>query len=458
MGEVIKTDTYMTFRVDSNLYQVINQRSINAEQSTDINVVVVDEEGAVFTALYADNGAVTSCPLTNLTPTTSQFYLPGVPQLDAVLNANWALDRPEYKTGVYSFYAQVNLNGAKDNVGTVTGCTKSRVYTLDVDKDDVMIETNKDVVVRKNDFSVTITGRPDKYYVLWVEGTSSVTAPDTIPSIKPNQDKVYLAGTAAGDNAALYQFRTGQAVEDDVCQNAPPATGACFAMVKLSGLGRRTVGFDTDETTRDYTYTIRADYFPPGNALAVPPVAVVANNPTSDTTRINVEKGGITIGTPGDGLYYMGEEIVLSGTNTDSDYTWLFITGPNLPSKGGSFHDIHDGVNSATDADGASVSPFYPDGQLDSLAAWRGETVGSDGTWEYRWNTKGEHLDAGTYSIYAVSTATNRDDLDTQDAIYDTAYLAIKEPFVTATASPATIAKGNDLFISGTQPVTPYRA
>ena len=373
---VVKTNTYITFRLDSNIYEGIMSRpNYVAGDITGIKVILVDEEGTVYTALFDYDIFLTTSALTNLVPTTSQFYLPSSSAVATTLSPNWALDLPDYKTGVYTFYAQVNLNNAKDNVGTVTGVTKSNVYTLEVGKDDVKVEANKDTVVRNNDFSVTITGRPNEYYVLWVKGTSSITAPDTAPYIKSNQDNVFVAGSAQGNNAGIYQFRAGQSVASDVSV----AGGDGYAMVKLSSSGTRTVGFGTDETTKDYSYTIRTDYFP-GNPFAVPPVTVVASNPTSDITTVNIEKGCITILTSGDGLYYMGEEIALSGTNTDSDYTWLFITGPNLPTKGGSLEDPYDGVNSAKNAAGIIISPFYPDGQLDSFAAWRGKIIGEENT------------------------------------------------------------------------------
>jgi S-layer glycoprotein len=437
---VVKDNTYITFRLDSNLYEgLLSRPNYVAGDATNIKVVVVDEEGTVYTALYNDEAALTTTGLTNLVPATSQFYLPGVAQPTSKLNSNWALDRADYKAGVYSFYAQVNLNSAKDNVGTVTGVTKSKVYTVEVGKDDVKVESNKDTVVRNNDFSITITGRPDEYYVLWVKGTSSVTAPDTAPFVKPNQDKVFVAGTAAGDNAALYQFRAGQTVANDVSI----AGGDCFAMVKLASSGSRTVGFGTDETTKDQTYTIRADYFT-GNALAVPPVSVVANNPTYDTVKVKIEAGDITITTAGDSQYFIGQEIVISGTNTDSDYTWLYITGPNLPNKGGSIEDPRDGVNTAIIG-----SVNYPDGLLDSGAVWSGENVETDDTWEYKWDTAGVNLDAGSYTIYAVTTATNYNDLGRDDATYGTVSVGIKQPFVTATTSSATVARGDDMYITG---------
>ena len=152
----------------------------------------------------------------------------------------------------------------------------------------------------------------------------------------------------------------------------------------------------------------------------------------------------VTITASGNSSYYIGEDIVLSGINTDSNTTWLFITGPNLASKGGSLNDPRDGINTA-----AVGSQVFPNGTLDSGAPWSGENVSANNTWEYAWDTSGVNLDAGTYTIYAVTTATNQDDLATQDTTYATAPIIIKKPFVKATTSQATVAQGDDLYITG---------
>jgi hypothetical protein len=48
---------------------------------------------------------------------------------------------------------------------------------------------------------------------------------------------------------------------------------------------------------------------------------------------VRVEKGDVTITASGTGVYYIGEEITLSGTCTDNKArtVYLFLTGPNLP-------------------------------------------------------------------------------------------------------------------------------
>ena len=426
---VIKSGTSLVFRVDSNVYQVINQRlPALPGQGTGIKAVVVDSEGTTYTGLIENAAAGTVSTLTGLAPTNSQFYLPDSTGASGIAVPNWDLDSDQYKAGVYTFYSEINLNGLKDNLGTITGVTKSDVKTLEVGKDEVKIEANKDTVVRNNDFAVTITGRPNTDYVLWVKGTRSIAAPDTVPYIKPNQNNVAVASALAG----AYVFSGlvgGTTVAADVCTVPAPA-GDYYAMVTLSSSGTRTVGFGTDDTTKDQTYTLRTDLYQ--NPAGLP------YSPTYDTVKIKVEKGDITITASGDSSYYIGEEIIISGTNTDSDNTWLFITGPNLKGKGAPITDPTDGVVTG--------------GTLDSNPAagsWASQNVETDDTWEYKWNTAGVNLDAGTYTIYAVTTPTNKDDLGANNAIYATASIVIKKPFVTATTSSATVAKGDDLYITG---------
>ena len=50
-------------------------------------------------------------------------------------------------------------------------------------------------------------------------------------------------------------------------------------------------------------------------------------------------------------------------------------------------------------------------------------------------------LDAGTYTVYAVSQPYGTDDLN--DVAYGTVSIIIKKPFVSATASQSTVAQGD---------------
>ena len=74
--------------------------------------------------------------------------------------------------------------------------------------------------------------------------------------------------------------------------------------------------------------------------------------------------------------------------------------------------------------------------------------VNGDNTWSWKWGTSNYALDAGTYTIYAVSQPYDRDHL--AEAAYGTVSIIIKKPFVSATASQSTVAKGDRIYITGT--------
>ena len=73
-----------------------------------------------------------------------------------------------------------------------TGKTVSATTTLTISTDTVKIEASKDAVVRGNPFSVTVTGRPNSYYYLWVKGTGKMTGlqNDMPPFIVQDQSSV----------------------------------------------------------------------------------------------------------------------------------------------------------------------------------------------------------------------------------------------------------------------------
>ena len=56
--------------------------------------------------------------------------------------------------------------------------------------------------------------------------------------------------------------------------------------------------------------------------------------------KVEVVKGMVTIKTSGNESFFLGEEITLSGENTDSETVYLFVTGPNIPSAGANLVDL----------------------------------------------------------------------------------------------------------------------
>ena len=229
----------------------------------------------------------------------------------------------------------------------------------------------------------------------------------------------------------LYQFQGGggRTVQQDV----PSYYGNVFdngtdyyAQVTLDNTGTRTVGWTTTQNTKDNTYTIHVERSDPATNSDTPTVRSFK----SDEVRVAVQKGAVTIASAGNQQYYLGEQITLTGTNSETDATYLFITGPNLPTAGGQMTDPRTPV---VPGDPTTFTP---------------QDVQSDNTWSYKWDTSNLDIDAGTYTVYAVSAPDNRDNLANDE--FATISIIILKPFVSATSSQTVVAAGDKLDITGT--------
>ena len=253
------------------------------------------------------------------------------------------------------------------------------------------LSANKDTVIRGNSFTVTAIGEPRMDYRLYVKTISGV-APGAYPVIAPGQTAVNYSATGDDTNRTI----------------------------RTNAGGTATVQFNTSQNTGEWRFTIRAENpFAPG---------------IYDEARVQVEKGAVTITASGTGTYYIGEEITLSGTSTEGSTVYLFMTGPNLAANGVALTTLE------------RVETLNP-------ASFNIAGVNADDTWSFRWNTaklaeSGRSLDAGGYTIYAVSTNASKADLS--DARYATASINLRSGFVTAAASGTTVARGDALTISGT--------
>jgi hypothetical protein len=145
---------------------------------------------------------------------------------------------------------------------------------------------------------------------------------------------------------------------------------------------------------------------------------------------------GVTIAAQGDQSYYLGEKVVFSGHNYDSDSTYLFITGPGLFVTG---PGIPNGGGKLTSPQQDVVS-----GNPDSFTVVKTKP---DKTWEYFFYTANLPLDAGTYSVYAVSQPKAKDQLGPAAANVG---IILKKPFITAEISPSSVSKGQPFTVKGT--------
>jgi len=305
-------------------------------------------------------------------------------------------------TGSTVYVGPITLGNAE--AGTYTAVAKwakatdfygkgfdSKAVTFEVATKELAITSNKDSLVRGNSFTVTITGESNTVYYLYVKDAGTVNYPWMIAQNGVNFTTNAITGV-----------------------NVPPDAKA---NVTTTAAGTRTVQFNTNDTTKDQTFTIRVE------------------NPADtkgkyDEVKVRIEAGSVTITSSGTGIYYIGEEITLSGTNTEGNTVYLFMTGPNLNNRGVNIEKPGQRVTTG-DANNFTTA-----------------SVEADDTWSKKWNTAGLPLDAGSYTIYAVSTDVDKDDLSGNK--YATASISLRSGFVSATTSGATVAMGDKLTISGT--------
>ncbi len=431
-GSLVGVDQFQT------LFQTQNK-----ESDGQITLKVKDANGAVYSKLVVGNSVATvNYRLTRHFVDTQPWYY-GNSEFYWVTDATDFNNQYLYPVGTYQAWAESILNKMKDNYKNAgadyTGKTVSGVGTITLVSDSVKIEANKDSVVRSKSFSVTVTGKPSTPYYLWVKGTNSMdsTYDNTPPMVNINQEKVYMDPVLGPYPIGAYQYENGAGatIRDDVAVGPITSNSTrYYCLINTSTSGTRTVEWVTNNWTKAQKYTFRVEQrFPLTAAYNAPGSSV-----KSDEVDVKVEKGAVTIVAAGDQSYYLGEEIKFSGTNTESYKTYLFLIGPNLPTQGARIYMD----NPRLDVPGAR-------GVQDSQAnTFKVVDVNGDNTWSWKWGTSKIALDAGTYTIYAVSQPRDANNLE--NTAFGTVSIIIKKPFVSATASQSTVAQGDKIFITGT--------
>jgi len=91
-----------------------------------------------------------------------------------------------------------------------------------------------------------------------------------------------------------------------------------------------------------------------------------------------------------------GDTINLTGTNTGSRTTYIFITGPNLNEGGAQIQSDYPKGAPVTDGDASSFATA---------------AVGADGRWSFSWDTGKSTLAPGAYMVFAVSKPHDKNNL-----------------------------------------------
>jgi PGF-CTERM protein len=440
-GKSVPKGELLRFGIVTNQYAalVTNRTPIYNNSTGDgyLDLKVKTESGAVLTSLYTNTLATSWARLMSINVTTQPYTWGQTAGLDlasggaaAVPLFNWTTDaaiggQPAYAPGTYTVWVESGLNNMKSKYkdasgADYTGKTISPVRTVTLVSDTVKITANKDSVVRSKPFSVTIVGKPSATYCVWVKG--SKTLGDSLDN-QPPMITPFQAGVTAdnGTYCADYSAQNIGTIFGDTYNAGASAANNMrrFAAVLMTTSGTRTVQFDTNNLTKAQKYTIRVEQNFSGQIR-------------SDQVDVKVEKGAVTIVAAGDQSYYLGEEVKFSGTNTESFTTHLFIIGPNLATNGARL-----------------IAPRSAVINMDDTTFVKAD-VAADNTWSYKWGTATVPLDAGTYTVYAVSQPVDRESTHISAAAYGTVSIIIKKPFVSATASQSTVAKGDRIYITGT--------
>lgn len=272
----------------------------------------------------------------------------------------------------------------------------------------------KDTVVRSNPFTVTVLGNPNSPYLISLDATSRSTVPQMIAG---------QIGVTRGDANPTVAI-------DGVTKSVLRPSGAAgdaksWGVMVTASDGKRIVEYSTSpvggSSIDKGTYTIRM------NSITSYGVDTAGAGTNYDTVKVKIAVGGLTVTTAsGDRSYYVGQEVKLTGTNTDSDTTYLFLTGANLNSNGVG---------------------------LDGSGSFTRVQVLTDNTWPYTRDTGGSGLDTGSYTIYAVGSMSDKSQL--AGAQYATISIQLMKPGLSVGTQEITTAKGDYVHIAGTAAGSP---
>jgi hypothetical protein len=431
-GSAVAQGGLLGFRVETNMGAAINQPDLRTRgiEGMDVNswadIRVKPEFGNTFTSLLTESGS--PVPIVAQGIDTPVWYWGNTTLTHWATDACDAEDQFVYPAGTYIVTVESGLNGMLDNYllsgGSFTGKTVSAAKTVTLVANTVRLTTDSATVARSKPFTVKISGNPNTEYYLWLKGTNTMTGTygNQPPQISLNQtgvrndtptDLTYPVGSYQ------YQGGLGNTIKNNVATDPVYRGTRYYGKITTAGTGNRTVEFITPDGTRAQKYTLRVENLLNGLYK-------------SDEVDVRVEESTVTIITNDTRDFYLGETLALSGTNNASQTTYLFITGPNLQQYGSRIN---------------CTDPRIYRVENNFSSTFLAVTVFPNDTWSWNWNTSTVALDAGTYTIWAVSKP--RDSNHLADVAYGTATITIKKPFISASINLQEINHGQNATVLG---------
>ena len=275
-----------------------------------------------------------------------------------------SIDAGEWKVMAYFSASATNMSAL------YLPLTGADVYTFTVSDVSKKLTLSADTVLKGNVFSATISGKVGTQVTLDV-----------------------------GDKVEIIAGQPGVQITN---------AAATKATVTISKTGSTIVSLKAKD---DGKVTISAQF-------------LNAGNPDGDakTAKITIEEGSVTAEVGAD-FFYLGNDVIISGTNTETKKVYFYIKGSNVE-----FDELGNPMIS--------------------------EDVDADKTWEVEIDGDTfKNFDAGTYTIYVSAVNLTAEGLGIAEKnleTYDSVSVTLKQPFLTAELSSSIVAQGSELTITGT--------
>ncbi|HWQ68040.1 MAG TPA: DUF3821 domain-containing protein [Methanospirillum sp.] len=411
---VVARGTGLLFQLDSNLASVARRPGYNPAIDGIIDILIISPGGGTLSAVVTRSGGQVS--MTRMTSWNSLQTLPSPDTGGWDTGASDSGGSTLYATGKYLITPRLSFNRIDDNLRNAgrEGYLRGTSITIGGDRATISGERT---VVRGNSFPVTITGSPGVPIYIWVDsGTKSGIPGDQPPMILFAQEGVNQDSPDGPFQIGSYRPSSeGRRNLRDLVPSEPYQGVKYYAMVIPDRDGKRTIEFRTSDQTDDTRYSIRIER------------AGTGGQNRNDEIPVTVVKGSVSVVAGQEG-YALGDDVRLSGRNTESCTTYLFLTGPNLPSGGGRLDRPREAVR-----DGDPGSFTVADGDCES--------------WDYQFNSGDLGVDPGVYTVYAVPSP--RDRLNLGSSPYEMIPITFKRPSVTLKRQETTVARGDSLTLTG---------
>ncbi|PWR76237.1 DUF3821 domain-containing protein [Methanospirillum stamsii] len=468
-GGKISSGDFANFRIDTNLDSVIQQRGEGLPVE-DLGIIDINGYSNVSSENYLNlRGTLSGIPdvdisIKDLAVDADSWYWPENDDNSSGWNTG-ALNsdgKRRYINGEYGFSAVVDLNNLKENYdnfyGVIVGKTETSTSSLNIVDESVDVIVNPGDVTRNSSFYVTVGGKPNKDYIIVImQCDPGVTDPtmccaekmsgapcDRPPKIREDQSGV-SAGTITFDDPAGTTFPIGDTkLSPDCCEKTgnirdvvPTDDKPWASNVYANGVYyyakvlTNTTGYQVVE------FTVGSDVAPDRSyRIHVQSVEETPESVIDGDGMVKVNKGVVTMDIKEEAPYYLGNDVTLSGTNTDSDKVYLFMTGP---CQNGCGNDLLGWKT--PDAEENIIQPGLDMVELgckeesDQFTAIE-VPVKSDGTWSYTWKTEKAPINPATYTIFAASQPINACCLDCACAATTSRTIIFEEPCFDAVLDP----------------------